>query len=208
MSFCFKCRTRHAETIAAIELADGRLHSRCDYSIRIVICEILLFRGRPVEMKILKAALLSVVMLASCATYATSQRIKAVPDKDSASILTIAKATGELPNKIEGDGAGESTLRLSPNRAFRAYVLCIRADSTQVPNCVSRVFIRNEKSKTVYEIRGEELGIEAGRPVDELKWRDTYTLSYERWTGPHYGHRYVINVRTLKQIAAYSLTDR
>jgi len=156
----------------------------------------------------LKAVLSTVGVLASSCTFASGQRIRAVPDRSSASILTIVKATGKLPTKIEGNGAGDSTYRLSQNKAFAAYVLCLPADPKQVPNCVSRVFIRNEKSKMVYEVRGEELGIEAGRPVDELKWRNSDTLSYERWTGPHFGHRYVINVRKMKQTAAFALTDR
>ena len=150
---------------------------------------------------------IAVVLAGSC-TYVAGQRIRAVPDKASASVLTVVKAQGKLPAKIEGDGAGHSTLRFSPDKAFKAYVLCLPADAALVPNCVSRVFIRNEKSKVVYEVRGEELGVEAGRPIDEVKWKNAYTLSYERWTGPHFGHRYVIDARRMKQTAAFSLTDR
>jgi hypothetical protein len=46
---------------------------------------------------------------------------------------------------------------------------------------------------------------EVTRPIDNLKWVNNFTLSYERWTGPHFGHRYLIDVRSRKQLAAYDL---
>ena len=56
-----------------------------------------------------------------------------------------------------------------------------------------------------YEISGEPDLEEVTRPVDELKWVNDFTLSYERWAGPHFGHRYVIDVRSKKQVTAYDL---
>jgi len=43
------------------------------------------------------------------------------------------------------------------------------------------------------------------RPIDNLKWVNNFTLSYERWASPHFGHRYLIDVRARKQLAAYDL---
>jgi len=159
-------------------------------------------------MKFWKLLLAVSVLVPALAAGMAGQKIKVAPDRDSGNILTILKASGNLPTKIETDGAGKSTLVASRDRTHRAYVLCVPSGSAEVENCVSRVFFRDEKSKTVYEIRGEELFIEAGRPIDALKWNDAITLSYERWASPHFGHRYVLNVKTLKQTGAYILSDR
>jgi hypothetical protein len=56
-------------------------------------------------------------------------------------------------------------------------------------------------------VTGETDGIEGGRPIDELKWLDNNRLSYERWVSPHYGHRYVVNVKLKKQVAAFIVAD-
>jgi hypothetical protein len=123
-------------------------------------------------------------------------------------VLTIARTEEDLPTKIETDGAGNSTLAVSPAKHFSAYVLCVAQRSKETENCAARVFIRDEMSKSVYEIRGEELYAEVARTVEELKWINAHTISYERWTSPHYGHRYIIDVATLKQTGAYILSDR
>ncbi len=137
-----------------------------------------------------------------------AQKIRVAPDKESANRLRIEKATGNLPTKIETDGAGNSTLAVSPAKRFRAYVLCVPSHSKEAENCLARVFISDETSKSVYEVRGEDVYAEVARTVDELKWVNAHTLSYERWTSPHYGHRYVIDAATLRQTGAYTLSDR
>ena len=132
-------------------------------------------------------------------TVSFAQKINAEPDAETARTLTVVKTHEPLPTKIETDGAGNTTLVTSPTKAFTAFVLCVPSNSDEVKNCVSRVFVRDEASKTVYELRGEELFIEAGRPVSDIKWTNAYTLSYDRWSSPHVGRRYVVNMKLLKQ---------
>jgi hypothetical protein len=85
-------------------------------------------------------------------------------------------------------------------------VLCV--PSNKIGNsCSSRVFVKKISGGATYVINGEDDGVTVMRPVDELKWLGRDLLSYERWTTPHYGHRYVINVRLKKQVAAYILSD-
>ena len=55
---------------------------------------------------------------------------------------------------------------------------------------------------------GEDLGVESMRIIDELKWINNTTLSYERWTGPHYGHRYIVDIKQMKQTGSFALTDQ
>ena len=156
---------------------------------------------------------MALIIVFACAGFANSQRIKAVPDPDSAGVLTVKKAgsdlpSGDLADKVEKDGSGKSTLRMSADKRYEASVFCVPSGSTEVTDCVHRVFITDLQSEDEYEIVGEELFIEAGRPIDNLKWINNHTISYERWGGPHFGHRYVIDIRTMKQTEAFSLTYR
>lgn len=157
-------------------------------------------------MKIRVLSFLGMLMLAGSVTDA--QKVRAVPDAESAHILKLAKTDRKLPSKVETDGAGKSASAASQDGKFKAYVLCVPPGSSETENCSVRVFVENLQTKEIYEVLGEELFVEVGRPVDELKWKNPYTLTYERWVGPHFGHRYVIDARTMKQTAAYTLTDQ
>jgi hypothetical protein len=142
-----------------------------------------------------------------------AQKIRVLPDPDSANILTVKKAgsdlpSGDLANKVETDGSGKSTLTMSPDKRYEASVFCIPSHSSEVSNCVARVFILDLQTDENYEIIGEELGVEAGRPVDGLKWINNHTVSYERWNGPHIGRRYVVDVKAMKQMLAFVVTDQ
>ena len=141
-----------------------------------------------------------------------AQKIKAVRDADSANILSIKKATdlpeGDLAEKIEKDGRGKSTLAENPDKIRQAFVFCVASGSKEVPSCVHRVFVTDLGTDETYEITGEELFIEANRLVNNLKWSNNNTLSYERWTGPHFGHRYVVDIKQLKQTGAFILSDQ
>ena len=158
------------------------------------------------------SVLLVVLVLLVSFTPTQAQKIKAVRDPDSANILTVKKAGSDLPagdlaDKVETDGSGKSTLTMSADKHYEASVFCIPSHSAEVPNCVARVFILDLQTDENYEIVGEELGMEAGRPVDNLKWLDNHTLSYERWTNPHMGRRYVVELKTMKQTAAFIVSD-
>jgi len=142
-----------------------------------------------------------------------AQKVKVVRDSDSVNILAVKKAgsdlpSGDLADKVEKDGSGKSTLRLSADKRYEASVFCVPSRSSEVTGCVHRVFILDLQTDENYEIVGEELFIEAGRLIDNLKWIDNHTLSFERWTGPHFGHRYVVDVKAMKQIDAFILSDQ
>jgi len=152
------------------------------------------------------------VILIGCVQIADAQKLRVVPDVASANILSIKKAhdlpEGDLAEKIEKDGRGKKLLAESPDKIRQAFVFCVPSGSKDVPACASRVFVTDLGTDETYEITGEELFIEANRPVDGLKWINNYTLSYERWTNPHYGHRYVVDLKRLKQTAAFILSDQ
>jgi hypothetical protein len=144
---------------------------------------------------------------------ASAQRIKTVRDPDSANILTVKKAgddlpSGDLADAVEKDGAGKSTLKMSADKRYEASVFCVASRSSEVADCVHRVFVLDLQTDENYEIMGEELFIEAGRLIDNLKWIDNHTLSYERWANPHFGHRYVVDIKSMKQTGAFILSDQ
>jgi hypothetical protein len=131
--------------------------------------------------------------VAGCIQTAHGQKVRVVPDPDSAHVLSIKKALdlpdSDIADKIEKDGRGRSTLAESPDKIRQAFVFCVPSGSKEVPSCVQRVFIADLGTDQTYEITGEELFIEVNRLVDSLKWINNSTLSYERWASPHFGHR-------------------
>jgi hypothetical protein len=149
---------------------------------------------------LLKYAVLGLVV-AGCIASANAQKIKVVPDAESASVLSIKKARnlpdGDLAEKIEKDANGRSRLRENPDKVRQAFVFCVPSDSKEVTSCLQRVFITDLGTDETFEVTGEELFIEANRLVDNLKWINNDTLSYERWVSPHYGHRYVIDMKRM-----------
>jgi hypothetical protein len=160
---------------------------------------------------LVKYAVIGLVGLAGV-NAVVAQKVKAVRDPESANILSFKKAVnlpeGDLAEKIEKYGSGKSTLAESPDKIRQAFVFCVPSGSKDVSSCVRRVFVTDLGTDETYEIKGEELFIEANRLVDNLKWITNTTLSYERWTGPHLGRRYVVDLKQMKQTGAFILSDR
>jgi hypothetical protein len=157
-------------------------------------------------------SLVSLLVLICGSQAAPAQKIKAARDPDSADILSVRKArnipNGDFANKIEKDGRGRKLFAESPQKIRQAFVICVPSGSKEVESCVQRVFVTDLATDETYEISGEELFIEANRPVDGLRWVGEFVLSYERWTSPHFGHRYVVDLKRMKQTGAFVLTDR
>jgi hypothetical protein len=154
----------------------------------------------------------AIIALVACAYAAQAQKIKAVRDPGSANILSIKKATnlpdGDLADKIEKYSTGKSTLAESPDRVRQAFVFCVPSGSKDATSCAQRVFVTDLGTDETYEITGEDVFAETGRLITELKWINNFTLSYERWMQPHFGHRYVIDVKKLKQTDSFIVSDR
>jgi hypothetical protein len=149
---------------------------------------------------------------AGCVQIAHGQKVRGVPDADSAHLLSIKKALdlpdGDIADKIERDAHGRSTLAESPDKIRQAFVFCVPSGSKEVPSCVQRVFVTDLGTDETYEIAGEELFVEANRLVDSLKWINDSTLSYERGANPHFGHRYVVDVKQMRQTGAFIISDQ
>jgi hypothetical protein len=138
----------------------------------------------------------------------TAMQARAELDKELAHALSVVQVKPN-PELTMEPTVGTGGLVSSPDRKYSAYILCVPMPSPDDPErCARRVhFEENTKPRpaTISQIRGEPELEELTRPIDNLKWVNAFTLSYERWAGPHFGHRYVIDVPSKKQIAAYDL---
>ena len=138
---------------------------------------------------------------------ALAQKIRAVSAPELAGVLRITQTTPDPSLKVEAvTGFDRTSLVTNRAKTRKAYVLCVPVKKG-TDGCNSLVFVTDVATKTVYVITGEPDKSERYRPVDDLKWLTNDTFSYERWTGPHFGHRYVFNIKTKKQTAAYILTS-
>ena len=135
-------------------------------------------------------------------------QVRAEVNKELATILSVAQVKRN-PELTMEPTVGKGGLVTSPDRKYYAYILCVPLASKEDPErCAHRAhFEENTRPRpvTISQIHGEPELEEVMRTIDALKWVNSYTLSYERWAGPHFGHRYVIDVRSKKQVAAYDL---
>jgi hypothetical protein len=128
-------------------------------------------------------------------------------NKELANILSVVKVRPDPKIPIEPEpGKTGSLVVVSRDKNYTAYVLCIPLGTQDPQSCAYRAYF-SDRIGTVYEIRGEPEMEETARPIDGLKLVNNHTLSYERWEGPHFGHRYVIDVQLKKQVTAYDLSD-
>jgi hypothetical protein len=68
-----------------------------------------------------------------------------------------------------------------------------------------RIYFEEKRTGKVYEIRGLPL---AHRPFSDLVWTDNRTLVFDRWSQPHYGVHYAVDVRKKKLIVAAAFPDK
>jgi len=134
-------------------------------------------------------------------------QVRAVANKDLSQILAVRAIPPDPELTIETN-SGQNGMVNSPDRKHSAYVLCVPMPTAEDAKRCGHVVHFDDYSgarANVYQIRGESELEEVNRPIDNLKWVNNFTLSYERWASPHFGHRYLIDVRARKQLAAYDL---
>lgn len=69
----------------------------------------------------------------------------------------------------------------------------------------ARLFVSERKTGKIYEIQGLPLG---WRPFSDLSWAHDDTLMFDRWSEPHYGVHYSINVKSKRLMAAVPFPDQ
>ena len=69
----------------------------------------------------------------------------------------------------------------------------------------TRLFVLERQTQKLFEIAGLPL---EWRPFSDLTWADNQTLMFDRWSQPHYGVHYKINVRTRKLLVVAPFGDQ
>jgi hypothetical protein len=64
-----------------------------------------------------------------------------------------------------------------------------------------RLFIEDRQLKIVSEVRGIPL---ENRPFNDLGWTAQNRLKFDRWSQPHHGMHYELDVRSKRLIVAYA----
>lgn len=87
----------------------------------------------------------------------------------------------------------------SRDRSYEAFTTC------PPPECLSfRIYFVERANGKVYEVRGLPLPY---RPFSDLVFINNRTLAFDRWSQPHYGVHYAINVRIKKLVTAAAFPD-
>lgn len=87
---------------------------------------------------------------------------------------------------------------LSPDGRWRAFVHD-RPDERG-----GRVCLQDVQSPKQYELRGIPLPY---RPISNLMWLNDSLLTFDRWSQPHYGIHYVVNVHRLRVVLSTPFPD-
>ena len=69
----------------------------------------------------------------------------------------------------------------------------------------TRLFVAERKMGKVFEIRGLPM---EWRPFSDLVWVDNKTLVFDRWSQPHFGVHYAVNVKRKKLTSAAAFSDQ
>jgi hypothetical protein len=168
------------------------------------------FDGRTFSLSM--ALIVCAISLMGSAVSSSVIQLRAEVNRDLANILSVVPVKPNPELTIEPT-LGKAGIVTSRDGKYNAYVFCVPLGSKEDPErCAHRVYFDDYAGSAkprakIYEIRGEPEFEEVTRLIDRLKWVNNYTLSYERWAGPHFGHRYVIDVRGKRQVTAYDLTN-
>lgn len=94
--------------------------------------------------------------------------------------------------------AKENVVR-SPNGRYEAFTSYQSDQSTGF-----RIYFLERRTGKIYEVRGLPL---AHRAFSDLVWVNNRTFVFDRWSQPHHGIHYAINVKSLKLISAAAFPD-
>ena len=69
----------------------------------------------------------------------------------------------------------------------------------------TRLFVAERRTGKILEIQGLPLG---WRPFSDLIWAGSRTLMFDRWSQPHYGVHYAVDVASRRLVAAVPFPDK
>lgn len=96
-------------------------------------------------------------------------------------------------NEVSLDPAKRENLVISRNKKFEAFTV----EGT-------RLFVLERRTRKLLQITGLPL---EWRPFSDLTWADNQTLMFDRWSQPHYGVHYKVNVISRKLLVVAPFGD-
>ena len=69
----------------------------------------------------------------------------------------------------------------------------------------TRLFVAERRTGNVFEIKGLPL---EWRPFSDLTWANEHIFMFDRWSQPHYGVHYSVDVKEKRLIAAVPFPDK
>ena len=69
----------------------------------------------------------------------------------------------------------------------------------------TRLFVAERRTQKIFEVSGLPL---EWRPFSDLYWANDETLMFDRWSQPHYGVHYAVNIRSRKLVVAVPFGDK
>ena len=69
----------------------------------------------------------------------------------------------------------------------------------------TRLFVAERRSGKIFEIRGLPL---EWRPFSDLIWASDQILMFDRWSQPHYGVHYEVNVKSRRLVTSVPFPDK
>ena len=146
-----------------------------------------------------------VALLLTSAAFSNAQDrgVKILPDPHHQVISLKAESLGtDLTSGVKilpmsGIALDGRDSLLSPNGQWRAFVFTAQDEWARL----SLEYIRTGKR---YQVIGLPL---PHRPISDLVWIDSTLLAFDRWSQPHYGMHYVLDVQRARLILAASFPD-
>lgn len=89
-------------------------------------------------------------------------------------------------------------------KTYTAFTVCHPLPPPDQDSCQEQIYFEEKKTGKVYEVNGLLM---PHRPFSDLAWASDDTLLFDRWSQPHYGFHYAVNVKALRLVAAHSFTD-
>ena len=158
------------------------------------------------EVRITIALGLITIMLGSCQNYARQPSILPTPtfidphyhvvDVNQTSLPLQALAEFEIVEVTINPSIMQKNVTLNHNGTFKAFT---------THEVTFNIFVKNTVEDTIVEIRGFP---SPWRPFSDLIWLTDEVLVFDRWSNPHYGIHYVVNIRERKLLVAAPFPDQ
>ncbi len=91
-------------------------------------------------------------------------------------------------------------ITLNPNKSFRAFTTCEGAP------CQHKIYVEAHNTGQTFEIQG--LSSLPWRPFSDLVWITDDILVFDRWSQPHYGIHFAVDVKARKLVLATPFPDQ